>query len=96
MKTFKSLVLLALICYLSNASAQRIDVKEKARNAATNRADQKVDNTIDKSLDKIEEGIGGLFKKKNKSTKETGKDKSQKRNDVAAEDQQQPSIETNN
>ncbi|MET6996275.1 OmpA family protein [Chitinophaga defluvii] len=96
MKTFKSLVLLALICYLSNASAQRIDVKEKARNAATNRADQKVDNTIDKSLDKIEEGIGGLFKKKNKSTKETGKDKSQKRNDVAAEDQQQPSFATYN
>ncbi|QEC44584.1 OmpA family protein [Pseudobacter ginsenosidimutans] len=102
--TLKSLHILVLVCWLSNASAQKIDVKEKAKNAATNRADRKVDNSIDKGLDKIEEGIGGLFKKKNKSKKENNKEKSDeeskgkngKKNDGDAGNQSQPSFASYN
>jgi len=89
---------LALVCYLSNASAQRIDVKEKAKNAATNRADRKVDDTIDKGLDKVEQGISGLFKKKDKPNKAESKNKSKKEKDVDTdpENQKQSSFSTYN
>lgn len=64
----KKILVIGLTCLcISTASAQVIDVKQKAKNAATNRVDGKVNQGINKGLDKLEEGIGGIFKKKDKS-----------------------------
>jgi len=85
---------------ISNLYAQKIDVKEKAKTAATNKADRKVDETIDKGLDKLEKGIGGLFKKKDKSNETAEKDKTKKSKDGEAnttnKSTDQPSFSTYN
>ncbi len=74
-----------LVCLVSTSSlyAQK-SIKEKAKTAATNKADRKVDETIDKGLDKLEKGIGGLFKKKDKSTETDVKDKGRNTGDADA------------
>lgn len=74
----KALFMLGLICSFTTVAAQKIDVKEKAKTAATNKADRKVDETIDKGLDKLEKGIGGLFKKKDKTSETDTKEKNKK------------------
>lgn len=56
-----------LISLLIPARAQVIDVKGKVKDKTLERADQHVDEGIDKGLDAVEEGVGGLFKKKDKS-----------------------------
>lgn len=48
-------------------AAQILDPKETTRRKANDRVNQKTDEAIDKGLDKIEEGIGGIFKKKEKT-----------------------------
>lgn len=48
--------------------AQIIDPNDTAKRKATDRANSRVDQGIDKGLDKVEEGIGSLFKKKDKKT----------------------------
>ncbi len=53
-----------------NCSWAQIDVKGKVEDQANSRANQRTDEAIDKGLDKIEEGIGSLFKKKDKKKKE--------------------------
>lgn len=40
---------------------------------AENRANRKIDQAVDKGFDKLEEGIGSIFKKKDKGTKEDKK-----------------------
>lgn len=49
------------------ANAQLINTNDAVKQKATNRANSRIDQSIDKGLDKAEEGIGNLFKKKNKS-----------------------------
>lgn len=50
------------------ASSQvKVDVKGKVENEADRRANRATDRTIDAGFDKIEEGIKGIFKKKDKS-----------------------------
>lgn len=67
----KMLILLFLpVVFFSHASAQILDPKETTRRKANDRVNQKADDAIDKGLDKIEEGIGGIFKKKDKKQKE--------------------------
>lgn len=58
------------------------DLKEKLKNKAAEkkenskqRIDEKIDSTLDASVDAVEEGIGNLFKKKDKTAKETLKEK---------------------
>jgi flagellar motor protein MotB len=46
------------------AATAQVDVTGKVKNQTNNRANNKVDQSINKGLDKIEEGIGGMFKKK--------------------------------
>jgi outer membrane protein OmpA-like peptidoglycan-associated protein len=53
--------------YLS-ASAQIIDPEEAAKRKAENRANNKIDKSIDKVFDKAEEGVIGIFKKKDKDS----------------------------
>jgi OOP family OmpA-OmpF porin len=91
--------ILACLVSVSNLYAQKIAVKEKAKAAATNKADRKVDETIDKGLDKLENGIGGLFKKKDKSTTDSEKDKKTKKDkdeDGTGKAQDEPSFSTYN
>ncbi|MGE9311307.1 OmpA family protein [Niabella sp. CJ426] len=67
MKRTITAIIFLLFC-AGSISAQIIDPKRAARRAAENRANQKVDQGIDKGLDKVEEGIGSIFKKKEKGS----------------------------
>ncbi|MBN1387113.1 MAG: OmpA family protein [Bacteroidales bacterium] len=64
----------ALMIFLSPEvkSQVKVDVKGKVNREADNRANRATDRAIDKGFDKLEEGIKGVFKKKDKSA--TGKD----------------------
>lgn len=66
--------------------AQIIDPNETAKRKATDRANGRIDQGIDKGLDKVEEGIGNLFKKKDKRKGDPQKD--------APESQPAPAAET--
>ncbi|MFY7911356.1 MAG: OmpA family protein [Emticicia sp.] len=50
--------------------AQIINPKEVAKRKAQDRTNGAIDRTLDKGLDKVEEGIGNIFKKKEKPEKE--------------------------
>jgi OOP family OmpA-OmpF porin len=66
MQTFSKLTLAALL--LSNlAAAQILDPRNTAKRKATDRANGRIDQSIDKGFDKAEEGIGYLFRKKDKN-----------------------------
>lgn len=57
--------------FTSNALlAQIINPKERAKEIGTNRANNRIDRTIDKGFNSVEEGIGNMFKKKEKKPKE--------------------------
>ena len=83
----KILITLLLISY--GLSAQILDPKEIAKRKAESRANRKIDNTIDKSFDKLEEGIGSIFKKKDKSKNDEKGEESTNKN---SEDKDQTSI----
>lgn len=63
----KIVIAFLLIFSGSFAMAQKIDKRVEAK--TKQRANTRVDQGIDRGLDKVEEGIGGLFKKKNKKKK---------------------------
>ncbi|TDE18019.1 OmpA family protein [Dyadobacter psychrotolerans] len=60
---------LLLYCFCGLAHAQIIDPKKTAERKATDRTNGRIDQSIDKGFDKVEEGIGSLFKKKDKKKK---------------------------
>jgi OOP family OmpA-OmpF porin len=64
-------VIFALIMFLSpEAKSQvKVDVKGKVNEEADNRANRGTDRVIDAGFNKIEEGIRGVFKKKDKKDK---------------------------
>jgi flagellar motor protein MotB len=63
MKALKLFLMILFSAAIVAATAQ-VDVMGKVKNQTNNRANNKVDQSINKGLDKIEEGIGGMFKKK--------------------------------
>lgn len=63
----KTTLLLACLVAAGSTDAQIIN---RTKDKVKNRTEQKTDQTIDKGLDKLEEGIGNIFKKKDK--KENG------------------------
>ncbi len=65
--------------------AQIIDPNETAKRKATDRANSRVDQGIDKGLDKVEEGIGNIFKKKDKRKDDSLKEPSESRPAATAE-----------
>lgn len=67
-KAFVFVILLSFTASILNA--QIYDPKETAKRKVNDRANSKIDQGIDKGLDKIEEGIGSIFKKKEKASKE--------------------------
>ncbi|HMR20159.1 MAG TPA: OmpA family protein [Sphingobacterium sp.] len=75
----------ALLVSTQVAAAQILDrVIDRTKDKARNRTEGKADETIDKGLDKIEEGIGNIFKKKDK--KETKPKSSSKKKTSASGD----------
>lgn len=70
MKSIKFLAVLTLIFVIAAASTSaQIDVKSKVKEKSTSRVDERTDQGIDQGINKIEEGVGSLFKKKDKKKK---------------------------
>ena len=70
-------LMVALAMFLSQeASSQvKVDVKGKVNEEADRRANDATDRTIDAGFDKLEEGVKGIFKKKDKEKKKKTKGK---------------------
>ena len=64
------LLILTCCSFITKAQIRITDPGKVAERQAENRANQKVNQTIDKGFDKVEDGIGSLFKKKDKKTKQ--------------------------
>ena len=60
---------LFLIVAVSSSAQVKVDVKKKVNNQANSRANQHADKAIDDAFNRIEDGIGSLFKRKNKKNK---------------------------
>jgi outer membrane protein OmpA-like peptidoglycan-associated protein len=58
-----------LFCFTPEAQAQIKNPLKVVKKEGENRTNRGIDKTIDKGYDKIEEGIGNLFKKKDKNDK---------------------------
>ncbi len=90
----KTSLLLLAFCLLTNiAYAQIIDPKDTAKRKANDRVNNSIDRNIDKGLDKVEEGIGNIFKKKDKKAKKNeeeeetaAKSKTKKKNTADTEE----------
>jgi OmpA-OmpF porin, OOP family len=80
----KNLIILILLSISLVANAQIIKPKETVQRKATDRTNNAIDRNIDKGLDKVEEGIGNIFKKKEKPVKEE-KPKTAETNNPATE-----------
>ena len=89
-------ILLSILCCiaLQTANAQIYNPKETAKRKAQDRTNSTIDRTIDKGLDKVEEGIGNIFKKKDKSAKEekeeskTSSKKNESKSDESSNEEQ--------
>jgi outer membrane protein OmpA-like peptidoglycan-associated protein len=71
MKGFSVILIAGLLAFsTANTIAQiKVDVKKKVNQQANQRANQRTNQAIDKGFDKLEEGVGNLFKKKDKKEK---------------------------
>ncbi|TNF42453.1 MAG: OmpA family protein [Bacteroidetes bacterium] len=81
------ITILLLLPQEARSQKVKVNVKEKVVEETDNRANRKTDEIIDAGFDKVEEGIGNLFKKKDKkSARETEIDgeKTDPRNDEPA------------
>lgn len=67
MKKLLSLLGLLSLCTMGYAQNTGQRVVTNAKTKSTTRVENKADETVDQALNKIEEGIGSLFKKKDKS-----------------------------
>jgi OmpA-OmpF porin, OOP family len=79
-------ITLILFLAVQSLSAQIIKPKEVAKRKATDRTNNAIDRSIDKGLDKVEEGIGNIFKKKEKPEKESNSKKSEENDSEENED----------
>ena len=62
----KKLLTLLALCIAWHCQAQIVNPKEVVKRKSTDRTNSIIDRTIDKGLDKMEDGIGSVFKKKDK------------------------------
>ena len=65
-----SVIVAMLFCFSPESQAQIKNPLKKTKEEGVNRTNRGIDNTVDKGYDKLEEGIGNLFKKKDKKQKE--------------------------
>lgn len=81
MKSFRNILWLSVLGFLSTLHSQaqiRINKPEKViERQAENRANRRIDQAVDKGFDKIEEGIGSIFKKKDKKEEKPADNKQQ-------------------
>ncbi len=56
--------LIILLFTLPAMSQIRVDLNRKINREANRRANRQADNAVDKSFNKVEDGIGGMFKKR--------------------------------
>lgn len=77
------LILLAS-CAAGLSNAQVANPNQVAKDAATNHANNDMNNAADKGLNKAEQGINGLFKKKNKDKKQDAAQPETKASEPAA------------
>lgn len=66
-------ILIILLFVTSQLAGQIINPKETAKRKAEDRTNRGIDRTLDKGFDKVEEGIGSIFKKKDKTSKKDKK-----------------------
>lgn len=78
-------ILIALLFITSQLAGQIINPKETAKRKAEDRTNRGIDRTLDRGLDKIEEGIGSIFKKKEKAPKKDKKNGDPAGNETAGE-----------
>jgi len=85
---FFSMIFALLMFLLPDARSQvKVDVKEKVNREADNRANRATDRVIDAGFDKLEEGIKGVFKKKDKKSKgDTNEEEAASENDAKVSD----------
>jgi len=85
---FFSMIFALLMFLLPDARSQvKVDVKEKVNREADNRANRATDRVIDAGFDKLEEGIKGVFKKKDKKSKgDTIEEEAASENDAKVSD----------
>jgi outer membrane protein OmpA-like peptidoglycan-associated protein len=76
------------LVFLFSVTLAQVDVKGKVKNQTNSRANQRTDQAIDKGLDKVEEGIKGLFKKKDEPDKNQNQQKDQQQNQQQENQQQ--------
>ncbi len=83
---FFSVLFAILMILVPEAKAQvKVDVKDKVNREADHRANRATDRVIDAGFDKLEQGLKGVFKKKDKTAKNEGK--SEEAEDVTAEEE---------
>jgi outer membrane protein OmpA-like peptidoglycan-associated protein len=84
-KIVGALVMLLLLTTVSSYAQIRINSPRRtAERQVENRANSRIDRAIDKGFDKVEEGVGNIFKKKEKG----GKDDKQQEGDGVEEEQE--------
>lgn len=66
----KLILSLLTSCMLCVVNAQVADPNQVAKDAASNQANSDMTNAANKGVNKIEQGVGSLFKKKNKDNKQ--------------------------
>lgn len=71
-----------ILAIVSSVNAQVINPKETAKRKVEDRTNRKADETMDKGLDKLEEGIGSIFKRKDKKSKDEKSDTSTNSSDT--------------
>ena len=94
-KKISLLIVLMCFSWVTKAQIRINDPGKVAERQAENRANRKIDQAVDKGFDKMEEGIGNLFKKKDKKTKEEQPaDKGEKQNGGSNESADAPGENT--
>lgn len=75
MKKFVILIIVGvLVGFVNEGNCQiKIDLKKKVQNQTNNRANNRTDQAVDKGLDKVEQGIKGVFKKKDEPAAQEAK-----------------------
>ncbi len=70
-----SCALFFTVSYASHAQVRVRNPKETAERSVENRANNRVDQGVERGLDKVEEGIGNVFKKKEKKNDKSSSNK---------------------
>lgn len=65
----KQIFITAIVVFIITNVQSQIDIKSKIKEKTNQRIETRTDEGIEKGLDKIEEGVGSIFKKKDKKEK---------------------------